>query len=49
MNVEALFEEFTQKRILVLGDVMIDAYMRGSVTRVSPEAPVPIINLKKTE
>lgn len=49
MNVEALFEEFTRKRILVLGDVMIDAYMRGSVTRVSPEAPVPIINLKKTE
>ena len=49
MNVEALFEEFTQKRILVLGDVMIDSYLRGSVTRVSPEAPVPIINLKKTE
>jgi len=49
MNVEALFEEFTQKRILVLGDVMIDAYLRGNVTRVSPEAPVPIINLKKTE
>lgn len=49
MNVEAIFEEFTRKRVLVLGDVMIDAYMRGSVTRVSPEAPVPIINLKKTE
>jgi len=49
MNVEAIFEEFTRKRILVIGDVMIDAYMRGSVTRVSPEAPVPIINLKKTE
>lgn len=49
MNVEAIFEEFTRKRILVIGDVMIDAYMRGSVTRVSPEAPVPIINLKNTE
>lgn len=49
MNVEAIFEEFSRKRILVLGDVMIDSYMRGSVTRVSPEAPVPIINLKKTE
>lgn len=49
MNVEALFEEFTRKRILVIGDVMIDAYLRGSVTRVSPEAPVPIINLKRTE
>lgn len=49
MNVEALFEAFSSKRILVVGDVMIDSYMRGTVTRVSPEAPVPIINLKKTE
>ncbi|OFZ66604.1 MAG: carbohydrate kinase, partial [Bacteroidetes bacterium RIFCSPHIGHO2_02_FULL_44_7] len=49
MNVEALFEQFKQKRILVVGDVMVDAYLHGSVTRVSPEAPVPIINLKKTE
>ena len=49
MTADAIFEEFTKKRVLVIGDVMIDAYLRGSVTRVSPEAPVPIINLKKTE
>lgn len=49
MDVKALFEKFSQKRILVLGDVMIDAYLRGQVTRVSPEAPVPIINLGKKE
>lgn len=49
MTAEAIFEEFTKKRVLVIGDVMIDAYLRGSVTRVSPEAPVPIINLKKRE
>lgn len=49
MNVEALFEQFKQKRILVVGDVMVDAYLHGSVTRISPEAPVPIINLKKAE
>ncbi len=49
MNVEAIFEEFTKKRIVVLGDVMIDAYLRGKVTRVSPEAPVPIIELSKSE
>ena len=49
MNVESIFEQFTKKRILVLGDVMIDAYLRGSVTRVSPEAPVPIIELSKSE
>ena len=49
MNVEDIFEQFTKKRILVLGDVMVDSYLRGTVTRVSPEAPVPIINLRKTE
>lgn len=49
MNIEAIFKEFTSKRIIVLGDVMIDAYLRGSVSRVSPEAPVPIIELAKSE
>ena len=49
MNVQSIFDQFTEKRVLVLGDVMIDAYLRGKVSRVSPEAPVPIINLSKTE
>lgn len=49
MNVDSLFEKFEEQRILVLGDVMIDAYLRGNVERVSPEAPVPIVNLKKSE
>lgn len=49
MDVKSIFNQFTQKRILVLGDVMIDAYLRGKVTRVSPEAPVPIINLSKSD
>jgi len=49
MDVKSIFDQFTQKRILVLGDVMIDAYLMGHVSRVSPEAPVPIINLTKTE
>lgn len=30
-------------RIVVLGDIMIDSYLRGSVTRISPEAPVPVL------
>ncbi|MDX2362697.1 MAG: bifunctional ADP-heptose synthase [Crocinitomicaceae bacterium] len=49
MNVEDIFDQFTKKRVLVIGDVMIDAYLRGDVTRISPEAPVPIINLRKSE
>lgn len=49
MTLERLFEEFKEKKIVVLGDVMIDAYLWGSVQRVSPEAPVPIVNLTKQE
>lgn len=49
IDVNALFNQFSQQRILVVGDVMIDAYLRGSVTRISPEAPVSIVNLEKTE
>lgn len=48
-QIEALFENFAQKKIAVLGDVMVDAYIRGGVNRISPEAPVPIINFEKNE
>lgn len=33
-------------RVLVLGDIMLDCYINGSVNRISPEAPVPILNFK---
>jgi rfaE bifunctional protein kinase chain/domain len=49
INFDELFNEFSKKRILVVGDVMIDAYLRGKVNRVSPEAPVPIVSLEKQE
>lgn len=49
MNINALFEQFSGKRIAVIGDVMLDAYLRGGVFRVSPEAPVPIVSLEKQE
>ena len=44
-----LFEKFKGKRILVIGDVMLDSYILGTVTRISPEAPVPIISLEKKD
>ncbi|RMF59046.1 MAG: D-glycero-beta-D-manno-heptose-7-phosphate kinase [Calditrichaeota bacterium] len=37
------------KRILIVGDLMIDRYLWGNVTRISPEAPVPIINIEDEE
>jgi len=36
-----------QPKILVIGDLMIDKYLWGECTRVSPEAPVQIINVKR--
>ncbi len=48
-SVEALFEGFNQKRILIIGDVMVDAYIWGSVDRISPEAPVPVIRAKEKD
>ncbi len=41
-------DTFNQKKILVVGDIMLDIYCHGSVTRISPEAPVPVFN-KKSE
>lgn len=43
------FERFNNLKILVIGDVMVDAYIRGKVSRISPEAPVPIVSLSKRE
>lgn len=49
MDINALFENFKQQRIAVIGDVMIDAYLSGKVSRISPEAPVPIVNFESRE
>ena len=37
-----------KKKILVIGDVMLDRYWMGQVNRISPEAPVPILNVDNT-
>jgi len=37
---------FPKKKILVLGDLMLDHYIWGSVRRISPEAPVPVVNVQ---
>ena len=40
-----LFNEFSQQKVLIIGDVMIDSYLWGNVERMSPEAPVPIVSV----
>jgi rfaE bifunctional protein kinase chain/domain len=49
MHLQDVFKKFATLKVLVIGDVMIDSYLWGSVNRVSPEAPVPIVNLQKRE
>src|SRR4051794_37602807 len=41
--------EFARATVLVVGDVMLDRYWFGDVNRISPEAPVPVVLVKKTE
>ncbi len=45
-KLENYFEQFKTKKILVIGDVMLDHYMEGIVNRISPEAPVPVVEVK---
>ena len=37
---------FQQARVLVVGDVMLDRYWHGKATRISPEAPVPVVHVE---
>lgn len=42
-----IINRFPSKRILVIGDIMLDKYVWGSVNRISPEAPVPVLLVEK--
>jgi len=49
MDFNTLFLGFNDKKVLIIGDAMIDTYMWGDVNRMSPEAPVPVVEVKKHE
>ena len=44
-----IIDGFSKLRVMVIGDLMVDAYTWGKVTRISPEAPVPVVNVVKRE
>lgn len=44
-KIERLLEKFDSANILVVGDLMLDRFIWGSVTRISPEAPVPVVEV----
>ncbi len=37
--------QFSKKRLLVIGDLMLDEFVWGRVSRISPEAPVPVVEV----
>lgn len=48
-TISRLFSGFNNLNALIIGDVMVDAYLWGKVDRISPEAPVPIVSVNKRE
>lgn len=46
INYNNVFNEFSRMHVAVVGDVMIDNYFRGKVERISPEAPVPVVQVR---
>jgi D-beta-D-heptose 7-phosphate kinase/D-beta-D-heptose 1-phosphate adenosyltransferase len=48
-NLVSIIENLKLKKILVVGDLMLDQYIWGSVERISPEGPIPVLHVKKEE
>ena len=42
-----ILEAFPRRKILVIGDLMLDEFLWGKVTRISPEAPVPVVDIQR--
>ena len=49
MNINSVFENFKGKKVIIIGDSMVDSYIFGEINRNSPEAPVPIVDIKKED
>lgn len=47
-RIEEIVRNFKKRRLLVLGDIMLDKYIWGNVSRISPEAPVPVVEVIKS-
>lgn len=48
-ELESLFQQFEKLKVVIIGDVMLDKYVYGHTDRISPEAPVPVVNVDKIE
>jgi D-glycero-beta-D-manno-heptose-7-phosphate kinase len=48
-SIPEIFNAFNDLQVLIIGDVMLDSYIWGAVERVSPEAPVPVVSVRKRD
>lgn len=48
-DVQSAVDRFEKVRILVIGDIIVDQFIWGTVSRISPEAPVPVVNVNREE
>lgn len=48
-KLKTIFRKSKGRKIAIIGDVMLDKYVYGSISRISPEAPVPVVDIDKTE
>jgi D-beta-D-heptose 7-phosphate kinase/D-beta-D-heptose 1-phosphate adenosyltransferase len=48
-RLKQIIKDFPHARILVIGDIILDRYVKGSVSRISPEAPVPIVEVEEVQ
>ncbi len=48
-SIQYLFKSFNKQTVLIIGDVMVDSYIKGKIERMSPEAPVPVVNVTGKE
>ena len=46
-RLKEILNNFKGKEVIVVGDIMLDHFIKGSVSRISPEAPVPVVDVKK--
>jgi rfaE bifunctional protein kinase chain/domain len=48
-DIHSILDSFSKLNVLIIGDVMVDEYVWGAVERISPEAPVPVVQVRKRE
>jgi len=49
MKLIETIQEFPKQHILVIGDLILDEYLFGTINRINPEAPVPVLNISNNK